>query len=111
MLPAMQGSRVIAVLVAATTLALAAPAGAVTCRSWTRMDDAQRSATVERMIRSAVRSNSSQHYTGNHGAVERCLFNNAREIEYAFDDVCEDKRQGLQALNNTFNRYVWSCVR
>ena len=101
----------LACLVPLLTLVLAAPAGAVTCRNWTRMDDAQRAATVERMIRSAVRSNTSQHYTGNHGAVERCLYNNARDIEYAFDDVCEDKRQGMQALNNTFNRYVWSCAR
>ena len=48
----------------------------------------------------------------NRGQIERCLQGSVRNIGYDFDDACSDAdRAGMQALNNIFKNYIWSCVR
>jgi hypothetical protein len=103
---------VAAVAVLGTTLLWAAPAGAIGCRDWDRASPARKTALVENMIGSAISGNKGREYQVNRGQIERCLQRSAQNIGYEFDDACADSRSaGMQALNNIFKHYVWSCVR
>jgi hypothetical protein len=98
--------------VALGSLLLAAPASAVTCPNWVRLGGEQRAATIDGMIQRVVRSQVAQQYNVSKQRVARCLERSAQRIEDDFDDACSDRRTaGMQALNNIFNKYVWSCVR
>ena len=93
-------------------LLLARPAFALTCQQWGRLSPDQKAATIDRMIQSAISGSRGRSYQVNRGAIGRCLASRARSIEYDFDDVCSDPRTaGMNALDNTFKRYVWDCVR
>ena len=96
---------------AAIGVALAAPAQATTCRSWARMGPAEKSASIDRMISSAIGGSGGRQYSVDRGAVGRCLESKARSIEYDFDGACADSRSaGMQALNRIFKDYIWSCA-
>ncbi len=98
-------------LLLAVVLLLAAPAHAVSCKQWDRMNDGQKSATVDRMIQSAVAGSGGRQYQLDRGAVGRCLQSEARSIRYDFDGACADSRTaGMQALNRIFKEYIWSCA-
>ena len=104
--------REIAVAVIAATLLWVTPSGATSCRDWDRASPAKRTAIVENMIHSAISGQRGREYQVNRGAIERCLSRSARDIEYDFDDACADSgTAGMQALNNIFKDYIWSCVR
>ena len=93
------------------TFLLASPAHAINCRQWDRMDVPQKSATIERMIQSAVSGSGGRQYQVDRLAIGRCLRRYAQSIEYDFDGACADARSaGMQALNNIFKQYIWSCV-
>ena len=63
------------------------------------------------MIRSAISGQGGRQYRINRGALERCLYGQARNIELDFDDACADSRTAsMQALNRIFKDYIWSCV-
>ncbi len=103
---------VAAVAVLGTTLLWAAPAGAIGCRDWDRASPARKTALVENMIHSAISGNRGREYQVNRGQIERCLQRSAQNMGYDFDDACADGRSaGMQALNNIFKHYVWSCVQ
>ncbi len=92
-------------------LLLPHPGLAVNCNDWDRMAPGQRSATIDRMIRSAISGSRGRQYQVNRGAISRCLEGNARSIEYDFDDACADSRTAsMQALNRIFKDYIWSCA-
>jgi hypothetical protein len=102
---------VAAVAVLGATLLWAAPAGATNCRDWDRASPAMKTALVENMISSAISGNRGREYQVNRGQIERCLQRSAQNIGYDFDDACADSRSaGMQALNNIFKNYIWSCV-
>ena len=93
-------------------LLLARPAFAITCQQWERLGPDQKAATIDRMIQSAISGSRGRSYQVNRGAIGRCLASRARTIEYDFDDVCSDPRTaGMNALDNTFKHYIWSCVQ
>jgi hypothetical protein len=84
----------------------------MSCSAWTRLGPNQRADAVDRMIGRVVSSHTARQYGTSKPQVARCLQRYARSIEYAFDDVCSESRSaGMQAINNTFNRFVWGCVR
>lgn len=98
--------------IAGMLIALAgSPASAVTCRDWKRMAPYQKSNAVDQMIHTALSSQSGRQYQVNRGAIERCLYRQAGNIELDFDDTCLDSRASMQALNQIFKDYIWSCVR
>ena len=87
------------------------PAGAMTCRDWGRLAAGDKAYTIDAMIEDAIASQRGRTYNVNRGAIGRCMHRYARDIEYAFDDACADSRTaGMQALNNIFKNYIWSCV-
>ena len=86
-------------------------ASAMTCRDWNRLGGGQKASAVDGMIRDAVASQRGRSYGVSRGAIERCLYGQARNIEYAFDDGCANSRTaGMQALNTIFKNYIWTCV-
>jgi hypothetical protein len=92
-------------------LLLAAPVHAISCRQWDRMGPDQKSATIDRMIQGAVSGSGGRQYRVDRGAVGRCLDGYARSIEYDFDGACADSRTAsMQALNQIFKDYIWSCA-
>jgi len=106
-------SRVLPSAVFALLVALVAmPAQGVTCRSWNRMSIEQREAQISRMIGEVVSSHVAQQYNVSKTRVAKCLDRSAYRIQDDFDDACADQRTaGMRALDNIFNRYIWSCVR
>ena len=91
---------------------LAQPASAITCQQWGRLGPDQKVATIDRMIQSAISGSGGRSYQVNRGAIGRCLASQARSIEYDFDDVCSDPRTaGMNALDNLFKNYIWSCAQ
>jgi hypothetical protein len=92
-------------------LQLPRPGLAVNCNDWKRMGPGQRSATIDRMIDSAISGSRGRQYRVDRVAVARCLEGNARSIEYDFDGACADSRTAsMQALNRIFKDYIWSCA-
>ena len=98
-------------LLLALVLFGAYPAQAINCQGWDRLYEDQKVPTVYALIDDAVASSrgSSMHF--NRAAAARCLDRKAEEISYAFDDACATRRTaGMQALNNIFKNYIWSCA-
>ena len=100
------------VAVLGATLFRAAPAGATNCRDWDRASPAKKTAIVENMIHSAIAGQRGREYQVKRGQIERCLQRSVQNIGYDFDDARADARSaGMQALDNIFKHYIWSCVR
>jgi hypothetical protein len=92
-------------------LQLPHPGLAVNCNGWNRMGPDQKSATIDRMIRSAISGSRGRQYQVDRGSIARCLESKARSIEYDFDGACSDARTAsMQALNHIFKDYIWSCA-
>ena len=98
-------------LVPFLVLLAVSPVHATNCHKWGRMDAAQKVATIDRMIQSAVSGSGGRQYRADRGAVGRCLQGYAQSIEYDFDGACADSRTAsMQALNRIFKEYTWSCA-
>lgn len=105
-------TRLAASLTVVALLIFAPSAHAISCQQWGRLSPAQKSATIDQMIEDAVMGQRGRSYRIDRGAIGRCMRQYAEEIEYEFDDACADSRTaGMQALNNIFKDYLWSCVR
>ena len=104
--------KTIAILALALVVAaVATPARALTCNSWSRLGPDQRAATIQRMISNAVEGSGGRSYHIDRSAVGRCLERAALAIGYDFDGACSDSRSaGMQALNKIFKDYIWSCA-
>ena len=96
----------------ALALLLALPAQAVTCQTWTRLDANRKAATINQMINQVLQSQVALQYSVSRERVARCLQRYTDRIWDDFDDTCADPRSaGMSALDNVFNKYIWSCVR
>jgi hypothetical protein len=102
--------RPIARLVSLALILFATPAAAINCQTWDRVGPGQKQAVVYDLIETAVSGSRGRQYQVNRGAIERCLQQRARSIEYDFDDTCADSSSGMQALNRVFKDYIWTCV-
>ena len=97
-------------VVSAISLVWASAASAMSCRDWNRLGG-QKASAVDEMIRDTLAGQRGRSYGVNRGAIERCLYGEARNIEYDFDDTCANSRTAsMQALNVLFKNYIWSCV-
>ena len=97
------------ILLSAISLVSATSASAMTCRDWDRLEGGEKASAIDGMIQDALASQKGRSYGVNRGAIGRCMFGEARNIEYDFDDACLG-RPGMQALNAIFKNYIWSCV-
>ena len=92
------------------SLGVARPAGAITCRQWTRLGPDQRIATIDRMIENAVGGSGGRQYQVDRYSIGRCLAWEVENIAYDFDGACADASSaGMQALDKIFKSYIWSC--
>ncbi len=99
------------ILVMAISLVGTNAANAMSCQGWNGLAAGQKPDAVDSMIRSAMAGQRGRSYGVNRGAIERCLRGEARNIEYDFDDVCASSRTAsMQAINNIFKNYIWTCV-
>ena len=99
------------VMVSAISLVWASSASAMSCRDWNRLAGGQKASAVDGMIRDTLAGQRGRSYGVNRGAIERCLYGEARNIEYDFDDACANSRTAsMQALNVIFKNYIWTCV-
>ncbi len=86
-------------------------ASAMKCSQWTRLAHNQKYDAITRMIDDAVAGQGGRQYRVNRNAVGRCLDGQVQNILYDFEDACADSRRaGMQALNNIFKDYIWSCA-
>ena len=92
-------------------LALPIQAQAIRCSKWTRLSPAEKQATIFQMIETGVQSSRARRYNINPARTQRCLQQNATNIEFDFDGVCADRGRAVQALNNVFKSYAWSCIQ
>ena len=93
-------------------LALPLPAHAIRCREWTRLSPTGKRATISQMIQSGLESPNTRRYDINRARTQQCLQRSANSIELDFDGACADSQTaGLQALNNLFKHYAWSCIQ
>lgn len=88
-------------------------ATAVECQSWQRMDDDQKTATVQQMIDGHLDSDRGRSFTSeNKVAMRRCLEAFRGQIVAEFDGACaEGLSASLDVLDQTFDRYFLSCVQ
>ena len=102
--------RPIARLISLALILFATPAAAIDCQTWDRVGPGQKRGVVYDLIETAVSGSRGRQFQVNRGAIERCLQQRARNIEYDFDDTCADSSAGMQALNKVFKDYIWTCV-
>jgi hypothetical protein len=100
------------IILVLTLFVFGAPAAqAITCRDWGRTYEDQKVAVVYGLIDDAVAGSGGRSMGVNRAAVARCLEHHAEKISYAFDDACANRgTAGMQALNNIFKNYIWTCV-
>lgn len=100
-----------ALLMSLVLLMLIAPsASAVTCRNWERLDDYQKTDTVDRLITHLQGSGGREFSSVDRGAVARCPQASSQNIQYDIDDECTSGG-GMNAPRGILKDYIWSCVR
>jgi hypothetical protein len=94
------------------SLAFAAPASAFfKCKSWVKLDDAGKRKLLEQRIDQVLTGNAAQQYGVDKVRMRQCRERNVSDMRAQFDGICaEGKRASLQALNDKFERYIWSCA-
>jgi hypothetical protein len=103
----------IPLLAALLSLILASPAAAFfKCREWEKLDEAGKEELLLEQIDSVLASNEAKRYGSiNKVTVRRCLEGRVWDMRDQFDGICaEGKRASLQALNDEFERNIWTCV-
>jgi hypothetical protein len=95
--------------------AFSCPAAALDfeCRGWTRLSYDEKLATLDRTIEDVLSSSRGRAYRSiNRTRTQRCLESNRDRIIDDFDDTCSrGMRASMNALNETFISYVWSCAQ
>ena len=88
-------------------------AGAVECSDWRRLDEAGKSATLDRMISGHLGSNVGKKYTSeNPVLMRRCMEDFKQSLIDQFDGTCAEGREAAKdALDQIFDRYFLSCVQ
>ncbi len=96
-------------------LAFSSPAVALDfeCRVWTRLSHDQKLETLDRTIEDVLSSSRGRAYHSiNRTQTQRCLESNRDRMIDDFDDICSrGMRASMNALNETFISYVWSCAQ
>lgn len=96
-------------------LAFSGPAAALDfeCRWWTKLSDDQKLETLDRTIEDVLSSSRGRAYRSiNRTQTQRCLESNRNRMIDDFDDLCsQGMRASMNALNETFISYVWSCAQ
>jgi hypothetical protein len=109
-----RGSSMLVCVAIAFLLALPAAARVqLECSSWKRLSEDQKLQTIDRAIEDLISGSQGRGYTSiNRTQTRRCLESCRNQMADDFDELCSrGMRTNLQALNNTFRSYVWSCVR
>ncbi len=90
----------------------AAPAQAIECSRWSRLDDAGKAEALNRMIQAKLSSGEFGEYTSvRHSAVRGCLEQAMPNIAQDFDSTCsQGLAAGMEALDRIFEGYVASCI-
>jgi hypothetical protein len=114
--PVTSGKRRSMLVCVAIALLLTFPAAArvhLECSSWRRLSEDQKLQTIDRAIEDLISGSRGREYTSiNRTQTRRCLESYRNQMVDDFDELCSrGMRTELQALNNTFRSYVWSCVR
>jgi len=95
-------------------LALMCPTAAsarMRCPDWEKLGPAEKSQSVEGMIEGHLSSNKSQRYTNaNRVSMRRCLEANVGRIVDDIDDACSRSERSQDPVDDTFDRYLLSCV-
>jgi hypothetical protein len=96
----------------ALLLVFAAPASAFfKCKSWTKLDDAGKRELLEQRIDQVLSGNVARQYDVDKVRIRQCLERSIPDMRAHFDGICDEgKRASMQALDEKFDRYVWSCV-
>jgi hypothetical protein len=83
------------------------------CRWWTRLSYDEKLETLDRTIEDVLSSSRGRAYRSiNRTQTERCLESNRDRMIDDFDDICSrGMRASMNALNETFVSYVWSCAQ
>ena len=102
-------------LLAMTILGLLALPAAATarmkCGAWQGQAPEEKASAVRGMIDGHLSSNKSQRYTSaNRVAMRRCLEANVDRIIDDIDDACSRRDRGSDPVDDTFDRYLLSCV-
>jgi hypothetical protein len=114
--PVTSGKRRSMLVCAAIALLLAFPAAAqvhLECSSWRRLSEDQKLQAIDRAIEDLISGSRGREYTSiNRTQTRRCLESYRNRMLDDFDELCSrGMRTELDALDNTFRSYVWSCVR
>jgi hypothetical protein len=94
----------------ALSLVFAAPASAFfKSKSWVNLDDAGKRALLEQRIDQVVSGNVAKQYGVNKVNLRQCMERNISGMRDQFDGICAEGAS-MQALNDQFDRYIWTCV-
>lgn len=92
-------------------IALPGSAFALDCSGWNRLDDDQKTASIEGMIQGHVFSDYGTKFTSEHRmAMKRCVQGFLSRIHDEFDDTCS-RSASRDAIDDVFDRYFLSCVQ
>ena len=85
----------------------------IQCPEWKRLNEAQRSASLDAMIQGHIFSDKGKRYTSeNKMAMKRCLEAFRSQLLDEFHDTCADARTaGKDAIDDVFDKYLLSCVQ
>ena len=100
-------------IVGLLVVALPAPGLArLRCPAWEDLDAEAKRVSVEGMIEGHLSSNKSQRYTSaNRVAIRRCLEANVGRIVDDIDYECSRSNRSQDPVDDTFDRYLLSCVK
>ena len=97
-------------LVVGLTLALAAPALAMRCPDWGRLDEESQRARITSMIDARLEGSRGKKWTSiDRGAMRRCLMGRLDDIRYAFDNECT--KQNRRRLDEVLTSWLYTCSR
>jgi len=93
-------------------LAFAAPASAFfECKTWLELDEAGKRELLERRIDQVLTGDVARQYDVDKVRLRQCLERSVSDMRAQFDGICaEGERASMQALDEEFERYTWSCV-
>jgi hypothetical protein len=81
------------------------------CPDWEKLGPEAKVESVEGMIEGHLSSNKSQRYTNaNRVSIRRCLEANVSRIVDDIDDECSRSGRSRDPVDDTFDRYLLSCV-
>jgi hypothetical protein len=94
----------------ALSMAFAGPANAFfKCKTWVKLDDAGKRALLAQRIDQVLTGNVAKQYGVNKVTLRQCMERNISDMRAQFDGICAEGAS-MQALNDQFDRYIWSCV-